>query len=1317
MSSPSPAFYGKPSNVSDMPKAPSQLRLAVPLLLLLAPARLLAATAASPVPSPAPAAASARPATPTAPTAPTAGAASVSTASLFDQEVGERRARFDKAAALPQSPTAVTPLLGLAELWESVDDRAALQQLVEQAVKPRPTLLPTVKAHAQWAQRQLLWHRGQDEAAKAVGRELGLVTSFAVLGPFDNDGHRGHAAVYPPENEAIAPALDTRYDGKNPSGPLHWRVLTDTALGRDGSVPIDGWLRPDSQGTAYALGFVHSAQAQRVAVRVGTTGALKVWVNRGAPVIDRDLYHPLHPDQEVGGAMLVAGWNRLLVKVSNNEGRWAFVLRLTAPDGRPLTGITTSANPPSAGWAIPSAAAYAGPPPVSLLALLRARVAKPAGAPLVPNSAAARARAEALLDLGLYLHHVTPFDPETREAEQVVAEAVMLAPSRRAYRLLALVSGEANRERSAVEAGLALPGDGEPDERARLLFELGRVYDEGQRQRPAEQAYAEAARLRKTLYPATLALAQIQSSRGMVSEAARLVGELAEHHRALRVRRAQAELLGRTGRHTESEAAYVALLSDSKDDLDAQRQLLSRARARGDVDAALGWLDKIAAAQPEAVWVPRERIELLEGAGRDELALASVSAVMTQLGGDADWHQLRGRLLVRLGRTELAVEAYKRALALKPQNPSLRSYLQHLAPQAHSGDDLARSFRVEVPPLLRKPRPKPAAGDPARVLLDQKVVRIHQNGLSEVYTQRVLEVLDERGAAEYGEIDIRYTPDTQSVQIKSAKLYRRTGEVQESVAQQESNVSEPWYGLYYDVHAQSVRFDGLRPGDVIALEYVLADVGRRNLLSDYFGDLHFMQEEVPRLDSRYTLVLPEEDLRRRPLYFNQPHGGDGVSIVRHDETRGPDHLISYTAQSVPRITSEPGMPGFTEVAPYVHVSTYRSWEDVATWYTGLVAEQLQPSADITRAARAAIAGIAPGDELGKLRRIYDEVVRRTRYVGLEFGIHGYKPYKVAQVFQRKFGDCKDKASLLKVMLKEVGIDSTLVLARTRRNGFIAAEPASLSVFDHAIVYVPKFDLYLDGTAEFSGSAELPTQDQDIMVLLVSDPRPPFAGKGHLVRTPVLPAQRSVVARRYAVQLDPSGSARVSDELHISGQSAERWREHFQSPGSQKERYEKSWNEVYPGAKVLRVALPGITDLEKPVSVTGEVEIPKWGRPQAGAEPAKGTAPDLVLRSLGRDPDLARSFARLSQRPVRLDPRVPLDQSGRGRGAPARSYRGAPSARCPPPRVAVRAVRLQRRAAPHRGRGRGHRQGRAAGRQPSGRGGRLPGVPPLLLGGR
>ena len=59
------------------------------------------------------------------------------------------------------------------------------------------------------------------------------------------------------------------------------------------------------------------------------------------------------------------------------------------------------------------------------------------------------------------------------------------------------------------------------------------------------------------------------------------------------------------------------------------------------------------------------------------------------------------------------------------------------------------------------------------------------------------------------------------------------------------------------------------------------------------------------------------------------------------------------------------------------------------------------------------------------------------------------------------------------MLREAGVDARLVLRAHRPNGAIAPEPASLAVFDHAIAYVPSLDLYLDGTAEHSGTRELP----------------------------------------------------------------------------------------------------------------------------------------------------------------------------------------------------------------------------------------------------
>src|SRR4029079_10884987 len=162
-------------------------------------------------------------------------------------------------------------------------------------------------------------------------------------------------------------------------------------------------------------------------------------------------------------------------------------------------------------------------------------------------------------------------------------------------------------------------------------------------------------------------------------------------------------------------------------------------------------------------------------------------------------------------------------------------------------------------------------------------------------------------------------------------------------------------------------------------------------------------------------------------------------------------------------------------------------------------------------------------DLERVRAVHNFVVTSTSYVGLEFGIHGYKPYKVTQVLARRVGDCKDKAALTIALLREGGVPAELVLVRTRRGGHLDPEPASLAIFDHAIVYVPRLDRYLDGTAEFSGPRELPAQDQGVTVLRVG------ARGSVLTQTPVLPSSENHVQRRWQVALEASGDARVDEE--------------------------------------------------------------------------------------------------------------------------------------------------------------------------------------------
>ena len=84
---------------------------------------------------------------------------------------------------------------------------------------------------------------------------------------------------------------------------------------------------------------------------------------------------------------------------------------------------------------------------------------------------------------------------------------------------------------------------------------------------------------------------------------------------------------------------------------------------------------------------------------------------------------------------------------------------------------------------------------------------------------------------------------------------------------------------------------------------------------------------------------------------------------------------------------------------------------------------------------------------------------------------------------------KDEASLIVTMLKELGIEATIVIVRTAHRGDIESSPASLAPFDHAIAYVPSLDLYLDGTAEYTGSMELPAMDRGALALQINQGAP------------------------------------------------------------------------------------------------------------------------------------------------------------------------------------------------------------------------------------
>src|SRR5690606_29512033 len=141
-----------------------------------------------------------------------------------------------------------------------------------------------------------------------------------------------------------------------------------------------------------------------------------------------------------------------------------------------------------------------------------------------------------------------------------------------------------------------------------------------------------------------------------------------------------------------------------------------------------------------------------------------------------------------------------------------------------------------------------------------------------------------------------------------------------------------------------VIFDGLRIGDTLEVAFLVRDVAARNMFDEYFGDIMLLQGTEPRKHVEYVLEAPVD----KPIYFNL----DGVT--RKPTKDGRFVVYRHVEKDVPAREPEAGMPGWTEVARFLHASTYETWNDVGNWYWDLVREQLVVDGDVKKAVADAL---------------------------------------------------------------------------------------------------------------------------------------------------------------------------------------------------------------------------------------------------------------------------------------------------------------------------------------------------------------------------
>lgn len=1078
----------------------------------------------------------------------------------LDSPVTERAEALGKIALTRgHEPRGAGAVIRLHAMLDEVDDLNLLADPFATLVSRRSTD-GRVRVLAHMFLADVERARGRSVKAQELIRDLSFVYDWHVVGSFENEGKGGCDVDFGPEATIDLKAM---YPAKGKE--IGWRKVPARSL--DGLVDLSLAVRPSTQAVVYALTFLQTDTEMRSTLSLGTSGGFRLFVN-GVKVASSDRYNQVRVDQQRVQVNLRRGLNRVLLKVCQETGQLGFYFRAERVEGS--RGALMVALPE----AVPPLE-RGGPPAVVKVATLSEVLAERVKA--TPNDAELRA------DYATVLAWTRAFEEKERTAALEAQKAAAARPADAELQLIAaaLEYDDLNQRRRAIDRAVVAAPKSPHVRLALAQHELNREHPD-----VALRLASELIKDSPNFAPAYLVKIRALDNLGSGVTAAKVAEEafarLPLVPAIAREAVAQSRRLDRLFEAIERSRMVLALRYD---DFNTRRALAMMLADAGQVDEAADQYRKVLALDPFDLPTLLRLADLLMGNGKANEARRLFDRARSLAPDEPEVYERHGRALLQASLKDEALVAFSKSLQLRPQNPTLKETVRSLR-----GDDAnnAAPYAFELGPLVGQA--KGLDTEDAVYLADVTAVRVQSSGLSSRFHQTVVKVVTERGVEAFRQLPMTYSPARQEVRVLKARITKPDGSVVDSFGDQDRSLNEPWTGMYYDARARVLSFPSLEPGDVLEVQWRLEDTSLENLLSDYWGDVDPVQSTFPKRHYLYVVDMP----KTRPLYWN---GSSLPSWVKAEvsQLEGDRLVYRFHADDVTKVVPEPQMPGWAEVASPLHLSTYKSWQDVGRYWWGLVRDQLTPNDELRKTVDQVLKGIDRRDEAKVVAAIYGFVVTNTRYVALEFGIHGYKPYRVDRVLARRFGDCKDKASLIVAMLKIAGVDSRLVLLRMRNLGTLNAEPASLAAFNHAIAYVPSQKLYLDGTAEFHGSREMPGADRVANVLMVEPD-----GKSQFLTTPEASPEDNVTTSTIEVTLKPDGSASAKGALVSRGLAAPDLRRDYQTPATRQSVFEQKWAQSFPGLTASEVSLSDPKLLEQPATLRFGMSMPRFAEASTSA---------------------------------------------------------------------------------------------------------------------
>ncbi|HUF04282.1 MAG TPA: DUF3857 domain-containing protein [Aridibacter sp.] len=517
----------------------------------------------------------------------------------------------------------------------------------------------------------------------------------------------------------------------------------------------------------------------------------------------------------------------------------------------------------------------------------------------------------------------------------------------------------------------------------------------------------------------------------------------------------------------------------------------------------------------------------------------------------------------------------------------------------------AMSFGDSAPQWLREAaaasNPQYDKNVPAVVLLDEENVTLGSDGKLKIVRRWVIRVLTLEGRA-LARARAFYLSSTEKVSDLDAWAIDPRGSVREFSKKDVLDIISDADDVYNEGRVKVVDASG---------EMGVGSVFGYTVTSEYrplfFQDVFQFQTRLPTLRSRYILNLPQ-GWKAESLTFNHAEVQPRVTGTSYQ----------WELSGLAPIPPEPMSPSISNLAPLIAVNfspearpetvnkVFGNWNDVSVWATGLYDDKVIINDEIAAKARELTAGAKT--EMEKIKAI-GNYVQNLQYISIDIGVghgNGYRPRPSDLVLARGYGDCKDKATLMRAMLRALKIDAYPVAIYSGDPTYVRKEWASPRQFNHCIIAVkvgaethshtivdhPTLGrlLMFDSTDDLTPVGDLPTHLQGSHGLVIA------GDTGELVQMPVVPAEVNTLERLVEIDLAENGTIRGTIEENTKGQSSTYERLLYKK--SAKDDYRKvieGW--LTDGATAARLVKFEPTDdfLESAFNLKVDFEAPAYGQ--------------------------------------------------------------------------------------------------------------------------